>query len=85
MISDQCLPKGCVPTLLTKMGNFTSDKCAYEENHIVRERAFDKNKKIDGQGGFVFATKYNYNVILGQDFLVAKNIDIRFTDKKFNG
>ena len=43
---------------------------------------FNRNKKIDGQGAFVFDGDCNYDIILGRDFLMNAGIDIRFADSK---
>lgn len=87
MIHDRCLPRGCEPTLLTNpitsntiAGNFVSDTCVQLKEITLPE--FDRNKKIDGQGAFVFRGECNYDVILGRDFLRNAAIDIRFADNK---
>jgi len=87
MIHERCLPKGCQPTLLTNYvtsntiaGNFTSEKCINMEEITLPE--FDRNKKIDRQGAFVFSGDCSYDVILGRDFLKNAGIDIRFADNK---
>ena len=43
---------------------------------------FDRNKKIDGQGAFVFDEDCRYDVIFGRDFLSKTGMDIRFADNK---
>ena len=85
MIHDRCLPKGCVPTVLTNTvtsntiaGNFTSNTCVYMREIILPE--FDRNKKIDGQGAFVFQEDCRYDVIFGRDFLSKTGLDIRFAN-----
>ena len=85
MIHERCLPKGCIPTLLTNnvtsttiAGNFVSERYVYLKEITLPE--FDRNKKIDGQGAFVFNGECRYNVILGRDFLTNTGIDIQFTD-----
>jgi transposase InsO family protein len=87
MINNRCLPRGCEPTLLTTeitsntiAGNFVSDKCVQLCEITLPE--FDRNKKIDGQGAYVFNGECNYDVILGRDFLQNAGIDIRFADNK---
>ena len=85
MIHDRCLPKGCVPTVLTNTvtsntiaGNFTSNTCVYMREIILPE--FNRNKKIDGQGAFVFQEDCRYDVIFGRDFLSKTGLDIRFAN-----
>ena len=87
MIHERCLPKGCQPTLLsnnvtsnTIAGNFTSDKCVHMKEITLPE--FDRNKKIEQQGAFVFGGDCTYDVILGRDFLTNAGIDICFADNK---
>ncbi len=53
--------------------------CAYERDELPE---FDRNKKIDQQGAFVFTGECIYDVILGRDFLVSTGIDIQFADSK---
>lgn len=90
MIHERCLPKGCQPTLLsnnatsnTIAGNFTSDKCVHMKEITLPE--FDRNKKIEQQGAFVFGGDCTYDVILGRDFLTNAGIDICFADNKIQG
>jgi hypothetical protein len=88
MIHENCLPRGCKPTLLTNKitsitvaGNFTSEQCIELQEITLPE--FDRNKKIDSQGAFLFGgDQCNYDVILGRDFLIKAGIDIRFADNK---
>jgi transposase InsO family protein len=87
MIHERCLPKGCQPTVLTNYvtsntiaGNFTSEKCVHMQEITLPE--FDRNKRIDQQGAFVFTGDCAYDVILGRDFLMNAGIDIRFADNK---
>ena len=87
MIHQRCLPRGCEPTILTNQitsntiaGNFVSKKSVFLKEITLPE--FDRNKKIDGQGAFVFGGDCNYDVILGRDFLMNAGIDIRFADNK---
>ena len=87
MIHKRCLPKGCETTRLTNnvtsntiAGNFTSEQSVVMREITLPE--FDRNKRIDQQGAFVFDGECNYDVILGRDFLTNAGIDIRFQDNK---
>jgi transposase InsO family protein len=87
MIHKRCLPKGCETTRLTNnvtsntiAGNFTSEQSVVMKEITLPE--FDRNKRIDQQGAFVFDGECNYDVILGRDFLTNAGIDIRFQDNK---
>jgi hypothetical protein len=87
MIHERCLPRGCETTRLTNnvtsntiAGNFSSERCVLMKEITLPE--FDRNKKIDQQGAFVFGGECNYDVILGRDFLTNAGIDIRFQDNK---
>ena len=87
MIHQRCLPKGCESTKLSNIitsntiaGNFTSRECIQMKEITLPE--FDRNKKIDQQGAYVFGGECSYDVILGRDFLTNAGIDIRFADNK---
>ena len=87
MIHKRCLPKACKPTKLTNIitsntiaGNFSSTECVQMKEITLPE--FDRNKKIDLQGAYVFGGECAYDVILGRDFLTNAGIDIRFADNK---
>lgn len=74
MAHERILPRGCVLSLASRESKSTTiagtfmSKC-YVYLHEVVLPKFDRNKKIDGQGAFIFGGDCPYDLILGRDFL----------------
>lgn len=84
MAHERILPRGCTPTLLdnpttsnTIAGTFTSKRSVCLRDLVLPE--FDRNKKIDYQGAYVFGGECRYDVILGQDFLSKVGMKFDFS------
>eukprot|EP00980_Cylindrotheca_fusiformis_P017071 scaffold5237_cov95-Cylindrotheca_fusiformis.AAC.1 len=84
-IHAKVLPNGCTPTccsnpLRSQMiaGTFESDKFVQLLEITLPE--FDRNKKIESQGAFVFDGNSAYDLILSRDFLEKVGIKIDFNN-----
>ena len=84
MAHERILPRGCTPTLLdnpttstTIAGTFTSKRSVCLRDLVLPE--FDRNKKIDYQGAYVFGGECRYDVILGRDFLSKVGMKFDFS------
>lgn len=84
-IHAKALPNGCTPTRCsnplrsqTIAGTFESDKFVQLLEITLPE--FDRNKKIESQGAFVFDGNSAYDLILGRDFLEKVGIKIDFNN-----
>jgi len=73
-MSSRALPQGCIPAELgipteaiTLAGPVETNKFVMLNDIVLPE--FDRNKKIEKQGAFIFDGDTNYDIILGRDFL----------------
>ena len=70
---------GASQKLLTIAGQYTSlHRVPLEDIHLPE---FDRHRKIEGLHAYVFDSPCRYKIILGNDFLTATGIDIKFSDE----
>ncbi|MFM7530879.1 MAG: retropepsin-like aspartic protease [Nodosilinea sp.] len=86
-ISSRALPRGCIPDVLDKPTNSMTLAGAVSTNqfvvmHEISLPEFDRNKKIDKHGAFVFDGPCNYDLILGRDFLERIGFKLDFDQLK---
>jgi Reverse transcriptase (RNA-dependent DNA polymerase) len=86
-INSRALPRGCTPMLLdqptsslTLAGTLELNRCVIINGITLPE--FDRNKKIEKQGAFVFDGPCNYDVILGRDFLETVGLTLNFDSQQ---
>jgi len=84
-ISSRALPHGCIPDVLTNPTRSVTLAGSVETNKFVMLYdillpEFDRNKKIEQQGAFVFDGPCNYDIILGRDFLQMIGFKMNFED-----
>jgi hypothetical protein len=86
-INSRALPRGCTPMLLdqptsslTLAGTLRTNRCVMMNDITLPE--FDRNKKIERQGAFVFDGPCNYDLILGCDFLETVGLTLNFESQQ---
>ena len=83
-INRKRLPKGCVPSLLqhnvhsqTAAGLFVVNSHVTLRDIILPE--FGRSLKIESLHAYVFDANCKYDIVVGRDFMVPNNFDIKFS------
>ena len=87
MIHSSCLPKGAVPSPLengpvqfqTVAGMLQSQRKVFLSDILLPE--FDKTKRINGSGAFVFDSHCRYDMIVRRDLLHKIGLNLDFENK----
>lgn len=86
-IHSRALPRDCAPTMLdqptssiTLAGPVKTDSYVIIRDISLPE--FDRNKRVELQGAFVFRGPCNYDIILGRDFLSKIGLVLDFDSHK---